>query len=360
MYIGCTKKLIEYAKIAPIVSLGTEPFFSWSANMIIINHRRAIVVINDAVRYGFMLYGITAKTIKNLNSLISEGIRSCLEAECVSEEIINQYMRDCGNITYGKTTNRSNVARMNKLCERTYYFAADLNSDFILQRHLIGRINNDVFDINGQYSSPSDLLYGELEKHYSTQNIRSCRAAILDVRLDIETVCSRRIAIPINRTFSQLHRALQCLFNWQDYHLHQFILDVYPDGRTRNVLVGAPPEYEGEDEDWRIDSAVLLSDVFPEKNEIIYNYDFGDDWYHYIKLIDIQSDYDKNYPICLSAVGDAPPEDVGGTYGYAEFLRILDEPNDPEYEDTKTWAEGMKYRSLDIVEINRRLRYSAY
>jgi hypothetical protein len=55
MYIGCTKKLIEYAKIAPIVLLGTEPFFSWSANMIIINHRRAIVVINDAVRYGFML-----------------------------------------------------------------------------------------------------------------------------------------------------------------------------------------------------------------------------------------------------------------------------------------------------------------
>ena len=32
------------------------------------------------------------------------------------------------------------------------------------------------------------------------------------------------------------------------------------------MLVGAPPEYEGEDEDWRIDSAVLLSDVFPEMN----------------------------------------------------------------------------------------------
>ena len=139
--------------------------------------------------------------------------------------------------------------------------------------------------------------------------------------------------------------------------MHQFILDIYPDGRTKNVLVGVPPEYNDEDEKWRLDSAVMLNEVFPGKDEIIYNYDFGDDWYHYIKLIEIQSDYDKNYPICLSAVGDAPPEDVGGTYGYAEFLRILDEPNDPEYEDTKTWAEGMRYRPLDIVEINRRLRY---
>src|SRR5574344_559202 len=92
MYIGCTKKLIEYAKIAPIVLLGTEPFFSWSANLITINHRKAIVVINDAVRYGFVLYGITAKTIKNLDSLMLEGIRSCLDAECVSENIVNRFM----------------------------------------------------------------------------------------------------------------------------------------------------------------------------------------------------------------------------------------------------------------------------
>lgn len=138
--------------------------------MIIINHRRAIVVINDAVRYGFMLYGITAKTIKNLNSLISEGIRSCLEAECVSEEIINQYMRDCGNITYGKTTNRSNVARMNKLCERTYYFAADLNSDFILQRHLISvfvpHSNNSHTGAYASESSRSPFEYAEPWRPY--------------------------------------------------------------------------------------------------------------------------------------------------------------------------------------------------
>ena len=357
MYIGCTKKLRDYTKKAPCLPISIEPLFSWSANLITINHRKAIVVINDAVRYGFVLYGITAKTIKNLDSLMLEGIRSCLDAECVSENIMNRFMADCGNITYGKTISRSNVARMNKLCERTYFFAEDLNSDFILQKHLIRRINNDVFDINGQYVSPSDLLCGELGNSYSTRNIRRCRAAILDVRLDIETVCTRRIAIPINRTFSELHRALQCLFNWQDYHLHQFILDVYLDGRTKNVLVGAPPEYESEDEDWRLDSAVMLSEVFPEKDEIIYNYDFGDDWYHYIKLIEILSDYDKNYPICLSAVGDAPPEDVGGIHGYAEFLRILNDLTDPEYEDTKMWAKGMRYRPLDIAEINRRLRH---
>ena len=35
-----------------------------------------------------------------------------------------------------------------------------------------------------------------------------------------------------------------------------------------------------------------------------------------------------------------PPEDVGGVHGYANFLDIIADPDNPEYRDTKRWVGG--------------------
>ena len=53
MKIGCTKKLLDYMKITSSADNGTaDPLFSWSANLITLNRRKAIVVMNDASYYG--------------------------------------------------------------------------------------------------------------------------------------------------------------------------------------------------------------------------------------------------------------------------------------------------------------------
>ena len=64
---------------------------------------------------------------------------------------------------------------------------------------------------------------------------------------------------------------------------------------------------------------------------IRYCYDFGYGWQHDIILEDIMFDCDKNHPICIEGVGDAPPEDVGGILGYEEFLEIMANTKHPEY-----------------------------
>ncbi|MFD1361810.1 IS1096 element passenger TnpR family protein [Lentibacillus salinarum] len=46
----------------------------------------------------------------------------------------------------------------------------------------------------------------------------------------------------------------------------------------------------------------------------------------------------------LEAGGTCSPEDVGGSGGYADFLQIMNNQADPEYEETRQWVLSQGYR----------------
>lgn len=46
------------------------------------------------------------------------------------------------------------------------------------------------------------------------------------------------------------------------------------------------------------------------------------------------------YPLLIDATGRCPPEDVGGSWGYGEFLDIMADPAHEQHADTVTWAGG--------------------
>ena len=69
------------------------------------------------------------------------------------------------------------------------------------------------------------------------------------------------------------------------------------------------------------------------------------------KIQHVQSDF-------LEGSGERPPEDVGGSWGYQEYMRIIADETDPEHEDMKAWAESQKERKQTPEEINDRLRHS--
>ena len=58
-----------------------------------------------------------------------------------------------------------------------------------------------------------------------------------------------------------------------------------------------------------------------------------------------------------------PLEDSGGIHGYAEKLRILASPDDPEHEDVRDWVDGalapgetgFDPDALDVLRVNRAL-----
>jgi hypothetical protein len=48
-----------------------------------------------------------------------------------------------------------------------------------------------------------------------------------------------------------------------------------------------------------------------------------------------QKEYDKESPYLLKAVGQTPPEDVGGIGGFLNFYEIMQDPEHPKYGGMK-------------------------
>ena len=155
-----------------------------------------------------------------------------------------------------------------------------------------------------------------------------------------------------------LHQIIQIAFDWQDSHLHDFNL-FDEQGKCILTIIS---EFEMDVEPrpdcpMALDKDVRIDATIRDAKKIIYTYDYGDDWSHEITVQGIVSDYDKNYPLCIMAEGNRPPEDVGGIPGYEDYLEIMNNPDHPEYEDMKSWTAIQGYKDFDIDIANRRLRY---
>ncbi|MFH1134923.1 MAG: plasmid pRiA4b ORF-3 family protein [Pseudomonadota bacterium] len=143
----------------------------------------------------------------------------------------------------------------------------------------------------------------------------------------------RRFLVEDSMRLSALHAALQVIMGWSDSHLYQF--------KTGHHCYGDPhPEY-GFDEDEMLEARKYRLNQFlvNEKDSIIYEYDFGDGWEHKITLEKIlPRDPDLFLPICVKGKGACPPEDVGGIWGYYDFLKAVQDKDHPEHEDMTEWV----------------------
>ncbi|MFC1794070.1 plasmid pRiA4b ORF-3 family protein, partial [Planctomycetota bacterium] len=81
-----------------------------------------------------------------------------------------------------------------------------------------------------------------------------------------------------------------------------------------------------DEKEYRLKKLVNEGDIFE------YLYDFGDCWEHEV-LVEklIEPGEGIIYPICLAGERSCPPEDCGGPWGYADLLRMLDDPGHEEY-----------------------------
>jgi len=114
----------------------------------------------------------------------------------------------------------------------------------------------------------------------------------------------RRLEIPSAMTLDRVHAVMQTAFGWHNAHLHAF--------ETVYGQFGAPDCEDWTDQD--DESAVTLAQVATAKKaEVIYVYDFGDDWRHDIVVEKIRpAEAGVAYPRCTSGKGTAPEEDGGG------------------------------------------------
>ncbi len=163
--------------------------------------------------------------------------------------------------------------------------------------------------------------------------------------LDTKPLIWRRIEVPGNYSFWDLHVAIQDAMGWTDSHLHVFeVLDAKGD----RVEIGIPDQ--GGSADFVASWSCKLSKYFKNPgNQYIYEYDFGDAWRHLILLEAVSSpESGMQYPRCLAGARNCPPEDCGGPYGFEDFLEAIADPKHEDHKDLLDWCGG----HYDAVEFD--------
>lgn len=157
----------------------------------------------------------------------------------------------------------------------------------------------------------------------------------------VEPPVWRRIQVPSNYTFWDLHVAIQDAMGWLDYHLHLF--------RAKNPDTGEIDQIGIPDDDPFFDEPpclagwdIPIASYFIEPDDTaIYQYDFGDDWTHMVKLEAVNQPREGGRALaCLAGERKCPPEDCGGAFGYSELLQVIADETHTNYEQMLQWLGG--------------------
>jgi len=167
---------------------------------------------------------------------------------------------------------------------------------------------------------------------------------------DIAPAIWRRLLVPGGIKLATLHRVLQVALGWTDSHLHSFDIA----GKKYGIPDPEWPEMKLVDER----RATLASCLTPSVKTFTYEYDFGDGWEHTIRVEStLPIDDARSYPLCVAGANACPPEDVGGTPGYLEFVQAITDPLHPEHADMLRWCGGaFDPRGFDLNSVNAALR----
>ena len=159
---------------------------------------------------------------------------------------------------------------------------------------------------------------------------------------DVKPQVLRRVEAPLAIRLDRLHLALQAAIGWTNTHLYEI--------RAGDVGWGEPdPDYgDGPLEARKARLADVLEDVGAKT--LRYLYDFGDGWEHTIKVEGIfEAEPGVQYPRLIEAVGRCPPEDVGGPWGYAEFLEAVGNPKHERHVEMTEWiGDNFDPKAIDV------------
>ena len=159
--------------------------------------------------------------------------------------------------------------------------------------------------------------------------------------------------MPARFSLAKLHEVIQLCMGWTDTHLHQFAI-----GRRHF----GPRDFDDGWDDFRTldETRYKLGDLEGEIGKgFTYEYDFGDGWLHKIAVEKIVPAEEKppGHPVLLGGKRACPPEDVGGPYGYMDFLEAINDPEHEEHEALREWLGGdFDPDYFAMTEINKILR----
>jgi hypothetical protein len=171
--------------------------------------------------------------------------------------------------------------------------------------------------------------------------------------LEIQPPIWRRIQVK-DSTLDKFHERIQTAMGWTNSHLHQFEIE--------GERYGDPQLLDDGFEDFEcVDSTVTkISEIIPKAGKrfrFLYEYDFGDGWKHEVLFEGcLRTEKGGRYPLCVEGERNCPPEDVGGVWGYTEFLQAIGDPEDEEYDRMLEWAGDFDPEEFDAAKTTKLMR----
>lgn len=142
-----------------------------------------------------------------------------------------------------------------------------------------------------------DILRNEFVKHFGMTNPVQSDVAIFNIKMELESECSRILAMP-----------------WKDYHLHKFCV------------------YNQYDKNLVMDEPVDGLEFDPEKEE------------------------ESERQMAVANLLEKADKLTGGPYGFAAIQKIISNPEHKEYAKTMEWLKSTRWKPLDMEDIQRMLQ----
>jgi hypothetical protein len=161
---------------------------------------------------------------------------------------------------------------------------------------------------------------------------------IARIKIELEHIAPliwRRVDVSLTTNLRALHEIIQAVMPWENYHLYQFAIGerVYGEPDPEDAVWGRKI--------YQAKGMRLGTLVERGVSELLYTYDFGDDWQHRViveEVLDAQPGTD--YPTFIDGERTAPPEDVGGPPGFMDFVEAMAKPRHPQRKDLVRWYGG--------------------
>lgn len=169
---------------------------------------------------------------------------------------------------------------------------------------------------------------------------------------EIEPEIWRRVEVPLGMSLKGLHDVIQAVMGWQDYHLFEF--------RIGQKLYGIPDPLDDYGRKVLQARLTKLGAIIAKGiSSFDYVYDFGDEWEHVIRIETIaMADPALKYPRFIDGARRGPPEDVGGIFGYDDFLKAMTNSRHRDHRRFIEWY-GRPYDPDDLDLLHLRLRLGA-
>ena len=155
-------------------------------------------------------------------------------------------------------------------------------------------------------------------------------------------------------TLEELHELIQTAMGWTNSHLHQFEIANVQYTHPRFLI-------DGFDGFKALDySGMRISDLVSQhgsKMRMGYQYDFGDNWQHDVVLEKVtEPEPGARYPRCIDGERACPPEDIGGVYGFADYVKAITNPKHSEHGYFLEWNGPFDPAKFDAATATRRMK----